>query len=396
MFDLKLNRVSKRYLVGEDIPRLGRNHRLRWPFLGRYSKEIWALRDVSFEVEAGESVGLIGNNGAGKSTILKLLSSITAPTTGEIAIRGRLSAVVEVSSGFHPELSGRENIYLQGCMLGMARADISRKVESIVEFAGVREYIDVPVKRYSSGMYVRLGFSIAAHLEPDILLIDEVLAVGDLAFQAKCLDRIERLRRSGRTIVLISHDLGAIQRLCDRALLLHQGQVVMSGSPEDTIVRYQEWAMSLPCQEDGQESGQLKSAECVGISFAASEEAEAVRTGYPMLARFAFQAHELLNDVVFHIFFYWPSGYLCAHLATGDSDRCLCLQPGCGGVEFRCPVLEIQPGLYRVDLLIESGGECIDRRERCAVLRVDPGKAAWGDFYIDATWRIMNSETRES
>ena len=176
--------ISRRVGSQRSIPRDGPNSL----FGVQKSKEKWALRDVSFEVPAGESLGIIGNNGAGKSTLLKLLSRITAPTLGEITIRGRLSALVEIGSGFHPELTGRENIFLNGSMLGMTRSEISRKVDSIVEFANVSEYIDVPVKRYSAGMYVRLGFSIAAHLDPDILLLDEVLAVGDIVFQAKCLD----------------------------------------------------------------------------------------------------------------------------------------------------------------------------------------------------------------
>jgi lipopolysaccharide transport system ATP-binding protein len=162
---------------------------------------MWALRNVSFQVRQGEALGIVGHNGAGKTTILKILSSITTPTSGEITVRGRMAALVEVGSGFHPELTGRENINLHGAMLGMGRSEIRQKLDSIIEFSGVGQYIDVPVKRYSSGMYVRLGFSIAAHLNPDILLLDEVLAVGDAAFQAKCLGRLAELRRTGRTVV---------------------------------------------------------------------------------------------------------------------------------------------------------------------------------------------------
>src|ERR1700758_710109 len=240
MFDIKLDRISKRYFIQAGTRPKKSFYWTEFSFLRKRTREVWALRDVSFQVEEGESLGIIGNNGAGKSTLLKLLSRITAPTSGEISIRGRLSALIEVGSGFHPELTGRENIFLNGSMLGMTRSEIARKVDSIVDFAGVPEYIDVPVKRYSTGMYVRLGFSIAAHLDPDILLLDEVLAVGDLVFQAKCLDLIAQLREYGRTIVLISHDLGAIQRLCDRAILLHHGQVVMTGTPVDVVDRYQQ------------------------------------------------------------------------------------------------------------------------------------------------------------
>jgi len=387
MFDIRLDHVSKRYLI-----RNGSHTRsLGWPefsFLGKKPKEMWALRDVSFEVAGGESLGIIGNNGAGKSTLLKLLARISAPTSGEIRIRGRLSALIEVGSGFSPELTGRENIFLNGSMLGMTRSEIARKVDSIVEFAGVPEYIDVPVKRYSSGMYVRLGFSIAAHLDPDILLLDEVLAVGDIVFQAKCLDLIGQLRETGRTIVLISHDLGAIQRLCDRAILLHHGQVVTAGTPTDVIDHYQQMAMGREETYHLDEDAHQKSASCSHICFTSAEPDGAPRTGYPMFARFGFHANDPLENVVFNILIYWPSGYLCAQLTTATSDPQLRIRAGSGEVEFNCPVLEIQPGWYRVDISIESNGNYIDRQQRCAILHVHPGKMVFGDFYMDTVWRI--------
>jgi lipopolysaccharide transport system ATP-binding protein len=240
MIDLKFDRVSKRYLIrNEDEEDAARSPLLRkLKGLWRRPQEFWAVRDVSFEVERGEALGIIGHNGAGKSTILKLLSSITTPSSGEITINGRLAALIEVGSGFHPELTGRENIYLSGSILGMRRSEITRKIESIIDFAGIRQFIDTPVKRYSSGMYVRLGFAIAAHLDPDVLLLDEVLAVGDAAFQSKCLNRVDELRQSGKTIIFISHDLNAVERLCDRALLMDHGQIIASGQPAEVIDRY--------------------------------------------------------------------------------------------------------------------------------------------------------------
>ncbi len=388
MVDISLNHVSKRYLIDDS----SRSPSRRWhtfDFLRKPEKVKWALRDVSFEVEEGESLGIIGNNGAGKSTILKLLSRITAPTSGEIRIRGRLAGLVEVSSGFHPELTGRENIFLNGSMLGMTRSEITGKIESIIEFAGIREYIDVPVKHYSSGMYVRLGFSIAAHLDPDILLLDEVLAVGDLAFQAKCLDLISQLRKSGRTMILISHDLAAIQKLCDHAMLLQRGQVLMSGSPADVIEHYERIAMSVEEPIYVGAGADAKLAECQNLAFTSEDSDQSVRTGYPMIARFGFRAHEILDDVVFNILFYWPSGYLCAQLTTSLSDPHLRIGRGSGIVEFHCPVLEVQPGLYRVDVAIESNGVSIDSQRRCSVLRVHPGKSVLGDFYMDTVWRML-------
>ncbi len=385
MFDIRLDHVSKRYYIQNGT----RARSMGWPrFPFRSKKEKWALRDVSFVVEEGESLGIIGNNGAGKSTLLKLLSRITAPTSGEITIRGHLSALIEVGSGFHPELTGRENIFLNGSMLGMTRSEIDRKVESIVEFAGVSEYIDVPVKRYSTGMYVRLGFSIAAHLDPDILLLDEVLAVGDIVFQVKCLDLIAQLREQGRTIVLISHDLGAIQRLCDRAILLHHGQVVMAGTPMSVVDHYQQMAIGEEETYHLNETTQ-KPATCSCISFSSTETDEVPRTGYPMFARFGFNAQVPLENVVFNVLIYWPSGYLCAQLTTAISDPQLRIAAGSGEIEFYCPVLEIQPGWYRVDISIESNGVYLDRHQRCAVLRVSPGKLVFGDFYMDTGWRMI-------
>src|SRR5258708_1034601 len=263
MIDLKFDRVSKKYKI-----RANGNASKRWYRRGVAEPvgEMWALRNVSFEVKEGEALGIVGHNGAGKTTILRILAGITTPTAGEITIRGRLAALIEVSSGFHPELTGIENVYLHGAMLGMRRADIRRKLDSIVEFSGVGRYIDVPVKRYSSGMFVRLGFAIAAHLDPDILLLDEVLAVGDAAFQAKCLDRISELRKSGRTIVFISHDLAAVYRLCDRALLLSHGCILSEGPPRQVIDQYQQ--MTFAGQESVLgEDGDTKPAECTNISF---------------------------------------------------------------------------------------------------------------------------------
>src|SRR3954471_4422719 len=214
MIDLSFDNVSKRYLVKQERPAAsGSNSVLnRLRALRHKPSDFWAARDVSFQIPRGQAVGIIGHNGAGKSTILKLLANITAPTSGQMVINGRLSALIEVGSGFHPELTGRENIFLNGAILGMRRAEIAAKLDSIVDFAGVRPFLDVPVKRFSSGMYVRLGFSIASHLDPDILLLDEVLAVGDAAFQEKCLRRIGELREAGKTIVFISHDLAAVER----------------------------------------------------------------------------------------------------------------------------------------------------------------------------------------
>lgn len=205
---------------------------------GPASRMFWALRDVSFQVEKGERVGIIGRNGAGKSTLLKVLSRITPPTTGRGVVRGRLVSLLEVGTGFHPELTGRENIHLCGAILGMRRKEIKARIDQIVEFSGVERFLDTPVKRFSSGMYLRLAFSVAAHVDPEILLVDEVLAVGDADFQKKCLGRMEEIGSSGRTVLFVSHAMPAVLRLCDRVILLDGGRVVADGAADEVVREY--------------------------------------------------------------------------------------------------------------------------------------------------------------
>jgi len=204
----------------------------------REGEELWALRDVSFTVEQGEVLGIIGRNGAGKSTLLKILSRVTAPTSGKVKVKGRIASLLEVGTGFHPELTGRENIYLNGAILGMKRDEITRKFDEIVDFSEVEKFIDTPVKRYSSGMYVRLAFAVAAHLDPEILVVDEVLAVGDVVFQKKCLGKMGDVARDGRTVLFVSHSMASIQQLTSRSLLLEVGNIVMGGETADVVRKY--------------------------------------------------------------------------------------------------------------------------------------------------------------
>jgi homopolymeric O-antigen transport system ATP-binding protein len=381
MFDVIVDEVSKRYWIrpGGSEPLRGKRGKM-----GLFSRRqaIWALKQVSFRVERGEAVGIIGQNGAGKSTILKLLSSITAPTSGEITVRGRLSALVEVSSGFHPELSGLENIFVSGSILGMSRAEIARKVDSIIEFSGVRRYIDVPVKRYSSGMGLRLGFSIAAHLESEILILDEVLAVGDAAFQARCLDRIVELRNRGTTILFTSHDLAALERLCDRALLLEKGALIMSDSPRRVIEEYLSRTFASLPTSTARPSVSSTALESISMEFAQPENGP-IRTGDSMIARVNYMANTRLEDITISVSFYWPSGYLCGQLTTAGRIEPLTLHSGTGMIEFVCPKLPMQRGMYSVDVSVERNGELIALHPRCSVLRVDPGVPALGDFYIE-------------
>jgi lipopolysaccharide transport system ATP-binding protein len=243
MRSIEVEKLAKKYVIG-GVKELG-YRTLRDSISGLFKSSgeraqretIWALRDISFNAEQGEVIGIIGRNGAGKSTLLKVLSRITEPTEGVARLYGRAGALLEVGTGFHPELTGRENIFLNGAILGMARAEIARKLDEIIAFAEVGQFIDTPVKRYSSGMYVRLAFGVAAHLETDILIVDEVLAVGDASFQRKCLAKIEDVGRHGRTVLFVSHNLSSVTRLCPRALLIEEGRVKKDG-PSHEVVRF--------------------------------------------------------------------------------------------------------------------------------------------------------------
>ena len=400
MIDLKFDHVSKEYRIrqeaGREDARPGIARRLR--NLRRRSEQFWAIKDVSFEVERGEALGIIGHNGAGKSTILKLLSKITAPTAGEIRIKGKLSALIEVGSGFHPELTGRENAYLSGSILGMRRREITEKLDSIIDFAGVRQFIDTPVKRYSSGMYVRLGFSIAAHLHPDILLLDEVLAVGDAAFQAKCFKRISELRESGTTIVFISHDLSAVARICDRVLLIAGGEVVAGGSPRDVIAEYQRLSSGL-AQSDAILS---EEAKITSISTYNSEgqETNAFYTGHPISINLEFVAREKIEDAAFEVFLHSRDWSQCCHLTTELSDDLINLETGKGAIDFSCAELGLQPGIYHVSATIihrgQPPGSAIDWRPEFATIIVEPGKIVRGNFYMPYEWQVMSGDGIES
>jgi lipopolysaccharide transport system ATP-binding protein len=229
---------SRRYVALRDVVADGMRNILRPAVRSQEREEFWALKDVNFEVEQGERIGIIGRNGAGKSTLLKILSRITEPTTGRITLRGRVASLLEVGTGFHPELTGRENIFLNGAILGMGRAEIARKFDEIVAFAEVEKFLDTPVKRYSSGMYVRLAFAVAAHLEPEILVVDEVLAVGDAQFQKKCLGKLKGVTKDGRTVLFVSHDMRAILSLCDTGILLSHGSASAKVAVDQAVQQY--------------------------------------------------------------------------------------------------------------------------------------------------------------
>jgi lipopolysaccharide transport system ATP-binding protein len=248
---IRVSNVSKKYIIGKQ-----KDSSLRGSLAGIFNRkatqgdEFMALSDVSFDIKKGEAIGIIGKNGAGKSTLLKILSQITKPSEGRIELNGRVASLLEVGTGFHPELTGRENIYLNGTILGMTRKEVKEKFDEIVAFSGVEKFVDTPVKHYSSGMYVRLAFAVAAHLEPEILIIDEVLAVGDAEFQKKCLGKMKEVSGHGRTVIFVSHNMEAVKNLCDRAIFMEKGKLILDGDPVAIIEQYLERQSTLSLEQN--------------------------------------------------------------------------------------------------------------------------------------------------
>ncbi len=273
---------------------------------GREERVLWALKGVSFTVEKGETLGIVGPNGAGKTTILKLLSRVTRPTSGEIEVQGRVSALIELGAGFHPDLTGRENIYLNAAILGLSRREVEERIESIIDFAELWDFIDVPVKRYSSGMYVRLGFAVAAHVDPDVLLVDEVLAVGDYMFKDKCIRRINEFRDAGKSMIIVSHNKEQIQKLCDRAILLHRGQIVYAGDTGEVLERYytefagQDLRQGPNGRHRREQGDRPIEITKVVLLDGEGEPRNAFVTAEPMTLQIHFRAHERIENPVFY------------------------------------------------------------------------------------------------
>lgn len=402
---ITLDKVSKRYRLS----RLGAKSlreelaRVFTPSGRGVQEDFYALREVSLEIEQGEAVGFIGPNGSGKSTILKLLARIVYPTKGKITVCGSVASLIEVGAGFHPELTGRENIFLYGSIMGMRQADVRAKFDRIVDFAELHRFIDTPVKRYSSGMYVRLGFAVAAHINPHVLLVDEVLAVGDAAFQSKCQQRIEELRRNGMTIVFVSHDMTAVERLCNRVFFLQRGQVQITGEPHEVIAAYYDEVVGKQHAESrhealAQTNGNGRAAEILGVKFLDHDglEVDALPTGAPMIARIEYEAHHTIDDPVFELLFYAADDRLHCHYTTALEGERLPVLKGRGAVEIECDELGLTPGLFRVDASLSARGAlaAYDWQPRQYLLKVLPGKKVRGLFYAPHRWRhVPASET---
>ncbi len=388
--------LSKRYRIGE----FERYKALRDTFAKAISAPFWAmaslvrgrsstdtktlngficaLDDISFEVERGDIVGIIGRNGAGKSTLLKILSRIIEPTQGYAKICGRVGSLLEVGTGFHPELTGRENLYLNGAILGMRKAEIARKFDEIVSFAEVERFIDMPVKYYSSGMYVRLAFAVAAHLEPEVLLVDEVLAVGDVAFQRRCMGKMRDVTRQGRTILFVSHNIAAIQALCHRVCLLDKGRILMAGDTNDVIQAYLsslESSRSQPIAQraDRPGDGALRFVDVIFRSRNGTP-VETVQSGQPLEIAIAYRSNcEVVRNVAMHIGIFTLDGHCMSYLNNEMIGTHFDSVAGVG--EFSCliPRLPLTPGEYYLNLYCEVNGLVADWVQHAASLTVEAG-----------------------
>ena len=414
-FAVSLDRISKDYQIGEyfggGLSKIVSNTlRGNRPIIPK-SQWFRALHEVSLQVREGEVIGVIGPNGSGKSTLLKILAGITQPTAGLGTIRGRVAPLLEVGTGFNSALTGRENIFVNGMLLGMSRREIQEQLASIVEFSGIGEYMDTPIKRYSSGMKVRLGFSVAAHLQPDILLADEILAVGDAAFQRKCLGKMEEFNAQGRTIFFVSHQMELIRKICTRVLRLDRGRIVDDGAPADVIQRYFETLITAGVETDLlKDSGRRGGNGVVRLSAAAVREADnatdnLVSCGAPFGIHISWQAFEpeKLKKLQFECSIRNASGDIVTILSTRARDQAFVAPPSKGTVVCHVPRFGLIPGRYVLGITAKLWESVTaDSINRAAIFEVIPA-----DFYgtghavdtqhliaVDHDWRLLTEDLR--
>jgi len=369
--DILVNAAKRPFRIFSRTPQLSKMN----------SNEFWALKDISFNVQRGEVVGIIGNNGAGKSTLLKILSQITPPTTGEVRLKGRVGSLLEVGTGFHPELTGRENIYLNGAILGMSKEEIRRKFNEIVAFSGIERFIDTPVKRYSSGMQVRLAFAVAAHLEPEILIVDEVLAVGDAEFQKKCLGKMEEVtNQDGRTILFVSHNLAAVKKLCKRVIWIEHGAVKADGDPGAIISAYLKRSaehsfVDLKNRVDRKGNGKVK-VNSYGLCDGGGDRVAMFTSGDPAILELECVRFDTSVDSC-NLFISVDSEQQNRLTTFGNKFVKHIIQlEDTTKVKIHIPRLPLNIGRYTFTIFIESGGEILDWVQQAGSFEV-----GFGDFY---------------
>ncbi len=406
--------LSKRYRLGQ-LHRTGSFRESLVNFLTRKSepdKELWAVKDVSFSVDRGEVVGIIGHNGAGKSTLLKLISRITRPTTGSMRVRGRLASLLEVGTGFHQELTGRENVYLNGSILGMSKREVDQKFAEIVEFAEVEKFLDTPIKRYSSGMRLRLGFAVAAHLDPDVLLVDEVLAVGDAAFQKKCLGAMEDLQKGERTVLFVSHNMSAVENLCSRVIWLDQGKLREDGPATEVVRNYLNTFGGMT--GTGFDLSEAERSGTGGIRINRLDyltpegvPTKLIRSGEGLKVRIGYEAFERVTEPHFGLQLMSALGTLITDMSTWHSALEIpVVEPGPGYLELDIPSLNLMPGRYPIGLWASNTRQVdFDLLPHCAFLDVDEtdvfetGRGVdhnTGLIYFPARWSHQRLSAAES
>jgi len=358
---------------------------------GRRGRGFWALQDVSFSVPAGETLGLIGANGAGKSTLLSLLAGTKVPTCGSIETQGTISSLLELGAGFHPDLTGRENVFLSGAIMGIPRAKMRERFEAIVDFAGIRDFIDQPVKHYSSGMYVRLGFAVAVEVDPDILLIDEVLAVGDISFQRKCLDKMSDFRKRGKTMLIISHDLATIQRISDRILVLDEGRVMGIGSPDSMLEAYQSSSRKKSASGLEREWG-TGEVRISGVEFfdAEGRAAEVFQSGDTVEVRIRYECAAPVEDPVFGFSIADSDGRVVYGNNTQIEGFALGRIAGSGTLALRLGGLDMAAGTYLCSFSVHSADHRTNyhRLDHCFPIGIECRKTFEGVTYIPTTWSL--------
>lgn len=401
---VRFESVSKKFTLSFSRPRAVQEIFLR-ALGGRRSREresFWALSDASFEIRRGETVGFVGPNGAGKSTLFKLTSRILTPTTGHVYVNGRVAALLELGTGFHPDLTGRENIYLNGSLLGLSKGEIGRKIDAIIDFSELGNFIDVPVKHFSSGMYMRLGFSIAVHVDPDILLVDEVLAVGDQAFQQKCQRRVEQLGSSGVTILFVSHSLDDVRRICQRAIWMDGGKIRADGDVEWVTQLYSDhaWDLMESSLEDGDETrlaGELmrwgsQEIEINGVSFldAQGNERRSFSMAEAFRVRIHYSARQKVESPVFGLAIYRSDGLHITGPNTRESGQSIPFVEGQGWVEWKLESLPLLAGQYDLSVAVydRSLVHAYDHRHRMISFLVRGTPASAGVVDLPAEWEM--------
>ena len=430
MLPIRFDHVSKEFTLHHERPRSFQELFLNLIRRERTSRKekYWALKDVSFEVRSGEMVGIIGPNGAGKSTVLKLITRIIEPTSGQIKVNGRVGALLELGAGFHPDLTGRENVYLNGSILGFSRAEMDRIFDDIVSFSEMSRFIDVPVKHYSSGMYMRLGFSVAMHLQPELLLVDEILAVGDQAFQLRCLDRINDMKRQKVTILLVSHSLDKVQEMCDRAIWLDEGTIQAEGPVDHVLESYMARVAATDRQAlqraealhrtsatvspaAGPPPKKVRAARQKAAWRWGSGQAEIVRvqlldgqgkeqrtfgTGETLVARIHYSAHERIEHPQFGVALHRADGFHITGPNTVASDYDIEAIEGDGYIDFVIPQLPLYEGafLFSAAIYDHEGTQAYDHHHQAYTFRVPPdfqGPKRYGTIHIPYRWELGES-----